>query len=202
DPEDFDVYLNVSIESLDDLVDDEWNSRESREFLFWLINDEDAANVFEKEDDEYDTLTAILREINNFDFDDIHEPFTTKLEGSDNLMEVAIDSGNEDVIDWFMDYINDKNQACDREPVSKPCFEVYCRIAQDIDDDSIENWLDYDSFESYIEDIIEEGVNSKNRGDNANRGTAGWTYGEESGELEDINDLDDDWEEELCGGIS
>ncbi|MDE0091923.1 MAG: hypothetical protein OXN83_01395, partial [Oligoflexia bacterium] len=108
DPEDFDVYLNVSIASLDDLIDDEWNSRESREFLYWLVNNEDTAAVFEKEDDDYKALTGVLKNIKNFNTDSIYEPFTTKIE-DDKLMEVAIDSGNEMIIEWFMNYIEEKN---------------------------------------------------------------------------------------------
>ncbi|MCY4321281.1 MAG: hypothetical protein OXC37_02605 [Bdellovibrionaceae bacterium] len=204
DPEDFDVYLNVSIESLDDLVDDEWNRREAREFLFWLINNEDSARVFEKEDDDYKTLTAILDEINNFDFRNIDEPFTTKLD-DDKLMEVAIDSGNEMIIEWFMDYINDKNPACDSESVSKECFRVYCRIGEGIHDDFMEDWLSYDAFESYIEDIIDEGINSTTpsivlRDDSEDAGD-GWEYGGGQDQFENINDIRDDWVDELCGTL-
>ena len=205
DPEDFDVYLNVSIASLDDLVDDEWNNRESREFLYWLINNEDAASVFEKEDDDYDTLTAVLKNIKNFSGDSIYEPFTTKIE-SDKLMEVAIDSGNEMIVEWFMDYIEDKNNDCNRETVSLACFEVYCKIGDGIDEDFMEDWLGYGSFESYIEDIIDEGVNSNDAtlaggdAENSNAESNGWLYGE--GAIEDINDITDDWVGELCEDLT
>ena len=201
DPEDFDVYLNVSIASLDDLIDDEWNNRETREFLYWLINNEDVASVFEKEDDDYDTLTAILKNIKSFDYDDIDEPFTTKIE-SDKLMEVAIDSGNEMVIKWFMDYIAEKNDHCNDESVSQACFAVYCKIGKGIDKDSVEDWLSYGEFESYIEDIIDDQINADNVGPSDEISKyEGWTYGEQPGEFEDIEDISDNWVRELCGGL-
>ena len=199
DPEDFDVYLNVSISSLDDLVDD-WNSRETKEFLYWLINSEEVASVFEKEDNDYKTFTAMLKNIKNFNSDtDIYEPFTTKIENG-KLMEVAIDSGNENVIEWFMDYINDENNDCDDESVSKACFEVYCKIGDGIDDDYMEDWLGFDQFESYIEDIIDDKINSPSAEDSDNQGT-GWAYGDEDGEFEDLGDISDDWVKDLCGGL-
>ena len=199
DPEDFDVFLNISIAALEDLVDD-WSSRESKEFLYWLINNEDATEVFEKEDDDYDTLTAVLREIRSgWTFNDIHEPFITKIEGG-RLMEVAVESRNEKVIDWFMEYIEDKNNNCQDETVSLACFTVYCKIGDGIDDDSMEDWLDYDSFQSYIEDIVDDKINATN-GTGSDGGT-GWTYGDGNGEYEDAGDITDDWVKDLCGGLT
>ena len=203
DSEDFDVYLNISISSLDDLVKD-WNSREAKEFLYWLINDPDSARVFEKEDDDYDTFSRILKEIRSFnESTETHVPFIQKIE-DDKLIEVAIDSGNDEILEWFMDYIEDKNRDCNDNPVSKNCFKVYCTIGEDIDEDYMEDWLSYEVFESYIEDIIDEGVNSDNPtdagGDSSEAGT-GWTYGDDDGEFEDIGDISDDWVEDLCGGL-
>ena len=209
DPEDFDVFLNISIAALEDLVDD-WSSRESKEFLYWLINNEDATEVFEKEDDDYDTLTAILREIKSgWNFDNIHEPFVTKIEGG-RLMEVAIESRNEKVIEWFMEYIEDKNSDCQDETVSQDCFQVYCRIGDGIDDDSMEDWLDYDSFQSYIEDIVDDRINAVNNTDEP--GTGSWFYGESGSDctnanvggrcFEDAGDTTDDWVKDLCGGLT
>ena len=202
--EDFEVYLNISIASLEDLIDDEWNSREAKEFLYWLINDEDVAKLFEKEDDEYDTLTELLKKIKRFEYSEIDKPFVTKID-KERLMEVAIDSGNEDVVEWFMNYIEDKNSSCRKDNVSKSCFEVYCRIGDGIGDDYMEDWLGYDKFESYIEDIIEDKINADNSDhplyENRGDGISGWNYGDGEGQFEDINDISDDWVKDLCGGL-
>ena len=78
DPEDFDVYLNVSIASLEDLIDDEWNEREVKEFLYWMINDEEFTEIFKKEDDDYRTLTELLRKITRFDYSENLSAFYQK----------------------------------------------------------------------------------------------------------------------------
>ncbi|MCZ0933387.1 MAG: hypothetical protein OXJ52_09600 [Oligoflexia bacterium] len=202
DAEDFDVYLNVSISSLDNLVDD-WNNRETKEFLYWMINNENIAKIFEKEDNDYKTFTAILKNLNgNFGSSTIYEPFLQKIE-RDKLMEVAIDSGNEMVIEWFMDYINDENSDCKDEDVSKDCFEVYCKIGKGIDEDFMEQWLDYPVFEDHIDDIIQNGVNATNPGAAGGDATndinsSGWTFGDDDGEFENFGDISDDWVTDLC----
>ena len=194
DPEDFDVFLNISIAALEDLIDD-WSSREAKEFLYWLINNEDAATVFEKEDDDYDTLTALLRKVRPFNFTNIHEPFITG-----RFIEVAVNSGNEKVIEWFMEYIEDKNNACGNETVSKACFTVYCKIGNRINKNAMKSLMGFDSFASYIEDIVDDKINATN-GVHSNVGT-GWTYGDGNGEYEDSGDITDNWVKDLCGDLT
>ena len=203
--EDFDVYLNISIASLEDLIDRKWSSREAKDFLLWLINDEDIAKIFEKEDDEFDTLTELLRQIKSFDYDDIWKPFVAKIDSRERLMEVVIDSGSEDVMVWFMNFIEDKSSDCRNDNVSRNCFEVFCRIGDGIDEDFMEDWLDYDQFESYIEDIIDDKINANNSDhriyENRGDGISGWTYGDGNNQFEDIDDISEDWVEDLCGGL-
>ena len=203
EPEDFDVYLNISIRSLEDLID-RWNERESKEFLYWLLNNKNLAKIFEKEDKDHDTFTALLQNIKSFNYNEIHKPFIAKIENG-RLMEVAIDSGNEKTMEWFIDYIEDKNEACRDETVSKDCFAVYCKIGEGLDNDHVEKWLDeFNEFESYIKIIIEDGVNAVNpttaSGKAVNSGT-GWTYGRGNGQYRDIKDITSDWVKDLCGGL-
>ena len=203
DPEDFDVYLNVSIASLEDLIDDEWNKRSAREFLYWLIYNEEFSNVFEKEDNDYDTLTELLRKIERFEYSSIHKPFIAKIEDG-RLMEVAINSGDEKIIEWFMDYIEEKNSFCQGETVSRDCFAVYCKIGDGIDDEDMENWLYYDEFKSYIEKILRDKINANNSDDDnySNRGDgSGWEYGGERGQFKDLSDITSNWVGDLCGGL-
>ena len=74
-------------------------------------------------------------------------------------MEVAIESGNEDIIDWFMHYINTISP-CQNSVTNVDCFRVYCKIGEAMKHKFRKDWLDYDNFEEYIEGIIENGVNS------------------------------------------
>ena len=201
--EDFDVFLNVSMAVMEDLIDD-WNSREAKDFLYWVVSNEEVAVVFEKEDYDYNALTDLLKKISRFRYSEIYTPFITKIEGG-RLMEVAIDSRSEKVIEWFMEYIEDKNSSCQDETVSRDCFSIYCRIGKKIDTDSMENWLDYKEFESYIEDIVEKKINANNSDDSnySNRGDGnGWQYGRGEGQFEEIGDITDDWVKDLCGGLT
>ena len=197
---DFDVYLNVSISSLDNLVDD-WSKSETQEFLSWLIKNEDVAKVFIKEDnDDYNTFSAMLKNLTSFTAsnDTIHKPFVAKVE-DEKLMEEAIDSGHEEVREWFMDYINDKHSACKSDEVSKACFKVYCLIGKGIKDDYMEDWSRFDDFQSYLEDIIKGKINATN-GAGSDTGT-GWTYGDGENQFEDFGNISSDWVDDLCGGI-
>ena len=201
---DFDVYLNVSIASLEDLIDDEWNSYSAREFLSWLAKNEDFIRIFENEDKDFTALTQLLRKLINFNYNEIYKPFIEKIEDG-RLMEVAIKSKNEKLIKWFMDYIEDKNPSCKEETVSRDCFEIYCKIGKKIDDDQMKNWLNYQEFSGYIEKIIENKINANNSDDPnmSNRGDGnGWEYGNESKQFKEINEINSDWVTELCGGLS
>ncbi len=165
DFEDFDVYLNISIQPLDKLIR-KYSKTRAKAFMFWLIENEDVAQVFEKEDDEYSALKSLLDEISSADCDadaEMYKCFTAKVDGGDKLMELAIDTGNEDIMEWFMDFINEEHSGCEsdsNESQKKACLTNYCKIGAGIDDEYREGWLDFEHFEDYIEDVISEGVNS------------------------------------------
>lgn len=186
DKDDFDLYLNVSIDPFDRLVG-KYSSREAKEVMLWVIEDEDVAEIFEDEDDEYKTLEALLKRIG----DDRDKPFTAKLDGKDRIMEVALDS-SEFIVEWFMDFIQE-NTACNGNNVDetdKQCFEVYCQIADVMDEDYQYAWLDdFGSFEGYIDDVIEEGTNSS--------ASNPYVWGPNN-EYEDSGDLDESWVDALC----
>ena len=116
-------------------------------------------------------------------------------------MEVAIKSGNEHVIEWFMDYIEEENNACGFETASKACFKVYCKIGNGIHRGAIKDWTNYDAFRSYLEDIVDDKINATNgSGSDAGRG---WTYGHPTGKgkFETLNEVSDNWVRDLCGGL-
>ena len=159
DDEDFDVYLNISIDPLDKLIG-RYSKKEAREFLIWLIESESSANVFEKEDEDFKAFENLLENISgNISGTTIYEPFLAKLDGSDKVMEVAIESGSEEIIEWFMDFINEKNSDCEEDEEDVDCFKMYCKIGDDIDSDYRDDWIGFEQFEDYIDGIIEEGVN-------------------------------------------
>lgn len=192
DIDDFDVYLNVSIAPLDKLIG-KYSRREAKEFMLWLMEDDRAANVFEKEDDDDDAFEALLEGFSgSFTGDTVYEPFIEKIDG-DKLMELAIETGNDETIDWFMDYINEKNTQCEDDEVHANCFKIYCKIGNKIDDEYRDDWLRNENFEEYIEDIIEEGINKSGTHERVHY----WGDNNTGNRYEDVGDIDD-WVDDLC----
>jgi len=192
--DDFDVYLNVSIAPLDRHIK-KYNSKDAKIFMKWMIENPDIAKIFEKEDDDYKSLKEILKEIQDFSGDnEIHLPFIENIDGGDELMTLAIDVGGEDIIEWFQDYINEEHSDCEDDETSSNCFKVYCKIGKDIGDDSADDWLSFETFEDYINDILEEETNGNNWSP-SNKSPSGSDPYEDSGDL-------DDWVANLCGGLT
>ena len=199
----FDLYLNISIKSLDDLIG-KYSRSDAKEFLIWLINNEEIAKIFRKEDDNHKSLEALLKKFSGSytsSGHDISQPFLKKLD-RDKLIEEAM--GSELILEWFQDYINEKNNACKSDTDTRGCFAVYCKIGNGIDDTARDDWMDSDDFESYIEDIIDEKVNSR-QGTGNNRNTSGWIHetaaGSSNNEIEDTGDLEN-WVDDLCQGLT
>ena len=191
DPDEFDIYVNLSIAALDKLVG-RYSSREAKDFLVWMISEDAIAKVFEDEDDDHETFEALLKRLESFSGSDIYKPFVEKIDGGDTLMEVAVDSGNEEIIGWFQDFINEKNSACDRDETSLGCWDVYCKIGKVMEDSYRDDLLDVEDFDNYVEDIIEEGTNGDDTGSGNKWNTT---------EIEDVGDVDD-WVDDLCGGLT
>ena len=206
DSELFDAYLNTGISGLDDIIED-YSSKEAKEFLLWLIEDQDISNVFIKEDDDYKILITLFKAIDS-DYKEKTETwkiFDEKIDSSDKLMEVVLESGSEEMMDWFLSYINDINTACEKDTESPECFTVYCKIGNDLqDDDDKENWHeDFEDFQDYLDDIISEETNR-----------AKWqppevrSGGTKENDIEDLDDLldeqssNDTWVEALCAGLT
>ena len=198
--DDFDVYLNISIAPFDKLLS-KYSSKDAEKFIIWMITNEEVSKIFREEDDEYKSLETLLKSFNNGDYnsngDEISKPFIKKL-SDDKLMEEALE--NELILDWFQDYINDTNTACRSNTETKSCFTVYCKIGRGIDRSARDDWLDFDGFNDYIEDIIDEKINSR-QGTGNNRNANGWIHEDAAGNSEDeignAGDLDD-WMEDLC----
>ena len=194
DFEDFDTYLNISTRPFDKLVG-RYSSREAEEMLLWIVENDDVAHVIEKEEDDYSTLKKLLDSAHSggdTNSAKIHEYFTEAEVDGDPLMEYVISQGNDDAMEWFMKFINDEYSACDDE-TSDTCFnDVYCAIGTDIDNDLSEDWLDFEKFEDYINDVI----------DCLNDGECSWLNNWVTSEnsddyVEDLGDWDEEWTD-LC----
>ena len=193
---DLEVYLNVSIEGFDSLIA-KYSRNEARKVLFWIAENEKVANIVSGEDDNFKALEALFKEVvGSFSASsETHKPFIEKIDGSDRLMEIVIDTGNEAALEWFHEYITEKAKACREEnnyEISLGCFTVFCKIGKDIDNDLRENWLSFEDFEEYIDDIVQAGVNG-----DANPGEHQW----DTDLIDDPSDVSDFYTE-LCGNLA
>ena len=183
--EDFEVYLNVSISAFDKLIGT-YSRGEAKELLLWIVSDEDITEIVRDEEDEFAALKRLFKEIVGGE-DNTYEPFLQRIDGRDKLMEVAIEEGNYEAVEWFHDYIFETTEACSDNEVSLGCFKNFCEIGKDIDDHSREDWMGFEDFEDYIEDIVEDRINENN-----------WMDGNN---IQDVDDVTDFYKE-LCGNLA
>ena len=192
DPLDFDVYLNISIHSFEKLSV-KYDQKSAESILFWLIENEEIARVFKKEDNtpNFQILDFILKRFTGgFASRKIWKPFVTKLNNV-KLMELVIDSDNSGtLLLWFQGYIEEMNKDCREDPETEKCFAIYCKIGDEISLRHRRDWLDYNKkFENYIEDIIQKGINKKR-----------WRTGKINEDNFELNDVED-WLGNLCPGL-
>ena len=164
-PNDFYVYLHISIEPLIYLAST-YTTRETKRFLTGIIKKPEIARILKNKDDDFKILTTLFENLyvsgeSGFDKNKgIYKVFLKRVDGGDKLMEVLIESGHSKTMDWFLDYINETNRDCENDTKSLACFQVYCKIGDGINSQARNKWLSFDSFRDYIEEIIEAGVNA------------------------------------------
>ncbi len=156
---DFDVFINVSIEPLHKLVG-KYSSREAKDFLAWIANNKDVAELLENEDDDYEVLERLLGRLGASD--NLFEALKKNLDGGDTFIDLAVTADNEVALEWIYEYLEEKDSNCklDTDAGREACLESYCGLAGDIEDDNANHLLGYDFFEGYIEDIIEDKINA------------------------------------------
>ncbi len=224
DSYDFDFYLNISMDPLEKHIK-RYSQRKAVRFLLWMIDNPDIARIFQdKEDYDYDILDKLLKRIKSFSGNNHHLPFITPIFRPaldikavfgpvvnieiETLMEMAIKSGDEDLMDWLQGYINEENSDCDADDTSLACFSVYCKIGSGMSEDSAMDWLSYWGFEDYINDIIEKGTNHsmvyhhirRSSDDNSSPppDRIFWGKGHDKKEYQDVGDLTGSWVDALC----
>ena len=193
------MYLNVSIEPFDKFIR-KYSSREAKEVLLWIAESEDVAEIIEKEDDDYENLASLLDKLESDNSGaDLWKPFVENIDGGDKLMEVVIEEGNEVALKWFQNYINEQSICSDE--TDPDCFTIYCKIGNGIADDSAQDWLGYEDFQDYIDDIIDEGINA-NGGDGTEATPYYWGNARnDNNEFEDESDVNE-WVDDLCGELT
>ena len=199
----FDTYLNIGISGLDDIIRD-YNNSEAKDFILWLIDYDEISHIFIKEDKNHKTLLTLFKALDDGYTESVARSaktgdiFTERIDSPYDLMELAINTGSEEIMDWFLSYINDINTDCKADTESVACFTVYCKIGKDLDDDDRNEWVDdFEVFEEYLNDIVSSEVNRE-----------AWEPTKiRTGDIETLNNVmdeqtsDNTWFDALCEGL-
>ena len=119
-----------------------------------------------------------------------------------DLMTLILESGSEEIMDWFLSYINDINTECDDDTESEACFEVYCKIGQRLSSEQQKIWHEDENFYDFLDDIVSKKVNQANWKFNSVR-----SGGDKEDDIEDLDYLldekisNDTWVDALCAGL-
>ena len=195
----FKAYLDISWTALNRIIR-KYGSKEVEYFVLWMISNPKITEIFERTDRKFERLADLLYRVAPYTEKNIYEPFTD-IVGGEELMAVVIQSENETIMELFMEFINHTNKDCAKEPVSKGCFEVYCRIGRAINKESRRAWSYFKDFNFYLSEIIAYHINSR-QGQGNNKNSKGWIYKKvnEGSGLSDEEDIDD-FVEDLCQGL-
>ena len=197
----FFAYINIRSDStaLKKIIQD-YSHGDAEDFLFWIINNSQIAEVFRRHDDSYNILETLFKEFDSgYKSHSLWKSFTDKVDG-EYFMKILINKG-EKILLWFTNFINEKNPSCANDTYTRKCFEVYCKIGDKLDDIDRENWASYDKFHKYLNKIIDEKINSQQKsGKDGNPN--GWIHEDAPGytrdQIKDVDDIDTDWVKALC----
>ena len=188
---DLDVYINIDIRPLSSAVA-RYNNREAEDMLTWIASDEAVADLFESEDDDYEILGDLLGELNA---DEGFKALEQNIDGSDNFLDVAVLSDNVVALEWIHEYLDDIKCDSVGGVDDASCLINYCSLGEAMDRSNAQDLLGFEYFEDYLDDIIEDGINGCTVD-----GASGCFWNnipDNNGQLEDVDDLDD-WWNELC----
>jgi len=153
---DFDIFVNIDIRSLQTVIG-RYKQKQAEEVLTWIAKHEDVALIFQKEDTDYQILDDLLKELSRDSFDALGE----NIKSSDNFMDVAVEANNELALEWIHDYLTDEHEDCKSNNQNKreKCLTDYCDLGRLMDDDNSDALMDFEYFQEYLEEIIDDGIN-------------------------------------------
>ena len=203
--EDLEAYLDISIISFNSLIRD-YNRNDAEDMLIWIAEDNEVAELIRGEDEDFRILNDLLSLMVRFDSSRIDVPFTRRVDNRDTLMDYALNSGNEEALDYFIEYILMGSQDCKSGNADLDCLTLMCKIGRASIERDRGYYFDSRIFEDFISDIIDNEIN----GSTTESGEK-WIKGSGDGKIDSLSDLDytwagDDWDPEsgelpLCGGL-
>lgn len=196
---DLEFLLDISPNPLEKAVSRMNSSSERKDFLAWLASNSEAAHIVANAEDDFGIMkdlfgsgsaTSIAQEINK------------SVDGGDNFVEIALDEGNEEALEWLHDFYGDK---CENADKYEKCIfkDYYCRLK--LTGDFKEEFFDIEFFEDMLDEILdsERDVNytATAWGTASDSNYGEWPDGTEAGDLDSWNsaphnlcsELDDDF---------
>ena len=148
DAEDFDTFVEIDLRPVDTLIG-KFSSSEAKRVLTWIGEESDIAEVFQDEDDDFQLLKALLKEVNTDD----QEALSKNIDGGESFIEIAL-AGEGSALDWIHSFISEE---CDDDnDGEEKCIlqDWYCDVG--LNKDSWDDLLGYETFEEIVDEILEE----------------------------------------------
>lgn len=171
----FDLYANISIEPLTRRLR-RYRRHQSREALAWIAGDPEITRIFQKEDRDFDLLKSLLKPLGGDE-----GGLKANIQSGDTFFDLIAASENHRAGEWLHVFIED--EVCGGSVETASCLETYCEIGDSMSRDSSAAMLDFKYFRNYLQEIIDEEINSDN-----------WNIRD----LEDVDELSEDWSDDLC----
>ena len=141
------LLLSISAHPLERAMDT-WSRVMKQDFLLWLAEDMDVADMIGKADD--DEFFVILRKLFIFNS---NSGLNKSVNAGNSFVEIALYEGNDEALEWvhgFFEY-----HLCDddfRKSHEKCMLRQYCAL--ELDKQSEKDYLDYELFEDMLDTIL------------------------------------------------
>ncbi len=171
----FDLYINISIEPITRRLR-KYRRHQAREALAWIAGDPEITRIFQKEDRDFDLLKSLLKPLGGDE-----GGLKANIQAGDTVFDLIAEAENSRAGAWLHAFIED--EICGGSAETASCLETYCEIGGAMSRDSAAAMLDFKYFRSYLQEIIDEEINSNS-----------WS----ARDIEDIDELSEDWSDDLC----
>ena len=150
----FELLLFVDYAPLEDIVDRHLPFRK-KHFANWLATDSEATDIVVSAEDDSEILKALF----GVNKDEFIANLNRHVSGPNNFIEVALDEGNEEALNWVHEYFENQCDPIENED-SKQSYEecafkkYYCALS--LDADFAEELFDYEFFEDTLDVVLED----------------------------------------------
>ena len=193
DIKDFEVYHYLSPPTLESRFSI-YNADQAKSFILWVARNKEIPKLLiEWGYFPYNILDTLFEKIiGPFDYH-IHEPFVQKVNGRENLMEIAMIANNGEAIKLFYNYIKGDGGKCNDGEISQTCFTVFCEIGKETQAVFRRRWPNQSEvFGNYIDHIVLAEINGISNPTSGQWDTDVFKSGK------DVNDFYTD----LCGDLA